>query len=92
MSNARALILIACLAAAGCGGGDRAAPAQPGAVSGGSRVADRCATRAGGDPSRMMLCLSAHRLAIPDGLGFRACVSDTRSAAGAVECMRRLAR
>jgi hypothetical protein len=54
-------------------------------------IADRCAAQSGGDPSRMMICLSEHHEAIPNGVGFRSCVQGVHCAAGAIECMRRLA-
>jgi hypothetical protein len=88
------LVVAGCLAVAACGGHTASAhrSAAPGTAAGGSRVGDRCAAQAGGDPSRMMICLSAHHEAIPDGAGFRSCVKGVQDAAGAVECMRRLAR
>jgi hypothetical protein len=91
----RALIVAACLAAAACGGA-QTTPAHrasaPGAVAGGPAIVDRCAALAGGDPSRMMICLSEHHEAIPDGVGFGACVKGGQGAAEAIECMRSLAR
>jgi hypothetical protein len=87
-----ALILTSCLLTAACGSGAAGLDHRPGAVAGGSAVADRCAAQVGPDPSRMILCLSAHHVAIPDGFGFRACADGAHDAAGAVDCMRRLAR
>jgi hypothetical protein len=83
-----------CVAVAACGGtaAHRAPQGPPGTPGpGGSAVADRCAAQAAGNPSTMMICLSAHHRTIPDGPRFRACVSGAHDASGAVECMRRLA-
>jgi hypothetical protein len=92
-----ALVLTACLALAACGSSSYSAkPSAPsttpsGSSSAGSGVsADACASQAGSDPSKMMICLSTHGMSLDPGK-VTSCLGSSGGGSAAVDCLKNAA-